>query len=623
MPLKKQNAFDRAESGSDRSSCEEQNAAGPIKDSTAYAQNHVTEHLHPAFVDSGFKYDTDRDCFAAEFEETYDEAALLDGQQAFADALQQFQEGIHSKYKSKVDLSATHTWTEVIEYAEVARRKYIGVEQRGIARKVNNGLKKFQTAAPAIEAWLKLLPSTSWYGSIICGGLTIILEAAVNLRKFRKETLTALDQIPQCIEKAEFLMRTYGYVRVNSQVGNLYLAILNALQYILEWYQRAAGIKFFSAFWKGPAYAERLKNKIKEVNLASQAMTERASQSDQMRLKEIRTVTAHSMVGELKILAVEARNHLYEVLKDTELWREAVQSWQQSRLTDEDQKAIENQALLEKEENNKAVRRSLLACFDAYHDDSSRDMERVLGYITSMTLGDQDRVGAMIQHPATQDWLFDPLFGALLVNGNCRRPDPIAPTSVACSLLIHVFTRKVSLPTLYWFCGLHAGGPHGNPLGMLRGLIGQLLGLSRCRCSPEDRKGLDMQDLGKLLKLFRRLLRRSTVDAPLVCILDGLSFYETRHQSSNLSQIISELAKFAKSSSPRLILLLTSPIRTSFVGRQRQIVDNVTVAEIPDHVCGAKQGLDSHHIMSTTEKRARKLSESLGSGRKASKGQDC
>lgn len=109
-------------------------------------------------------------------------------------------------------------------------------------------------------------------------------------------------------------MRTYGYVRVNSQVGNLYLAILNALQYILEWYQRAAGsesfvstegdravdslpiVKFFSAFWKGPAYAERLKNKIKEVNLASQAMTERASQSDQMRLKEIRTVTAHSMV---------------------------------------------------------------------------------------------------------------------------------------------------------------------------------------------------------------------------------------------------------------------------------------------------------------------------------------
>ncbi|KAL9589576.1 MAG: hypothetical protein Q9203_001642, partial [Teloschistes exilis] len=233
MALKERSSFEHSEIGSDQSLCEDQTGAASIKHSTAYAQDHVGGHLHPAFVDSGFR--------------------------------------------SKVDLTATHTWTEVIEYAEVARRKYTGVEQKGIARKINNGRKKFQTAAPAIEAWLKLLPSTSCYGSV----------AAVNLRKLRKETLNALDQIPQCIEKAEFLMRTYGYLRVNTQVGNLYLAILDALQYILEWYHRAAGMKFFGAFWKGPAYAERLKNKTKDVDLASQAMNERASQSDQTRLQKM------------------------------------------------------------------------------------------------------------------------------------------------------------------------------------------------------------------------------------------------------------------------------------------------------------------------------------------------
>ncbi|KAI4193013.1 MAG: hypothetical protein LQ350_008503 [Teloschistes chrysophthalmus] len=523
-----QSSSEHSELGSDQSLCEDQTGADPIKHSTAYAQNHVGEHLHPAFVDSGFRYDTDRDCFAAEFEEKYDEAALLDGQQAFTDALQRFQEGIEPKYKSKVDLTATHTWTEVIEYAEVARKNYTGVEQKGIARKVNNGLKKFQTAAPAIEAWLKLLPSTSCYGSV----------AAVNLRKLRKETLNALDQIPQCVEKAEFLMRTYGYVRVNIQVGNLYLAILDALQYILEWYHRAAGsessfvaeadslvdskpaVKFFSAFWRGPAYAERLKNKMKDVDLASQAMSERASQSDQRRLQIIVNNTAHTndQVEELKTLAIEARNHLYEVLKDTELWREAMQDWKQSRLQGQDQRMNEHQATLGKEGDSVAARKSLLASLGAYHDDSSRDMERVLAHITSMTLGDQDR-------------------------------------------------------------------------------------LMRLSC-------------WKLLKLFRRLLRRSTTEGPVVCILDGLSFYETRHQSSNLGRIISELAKLAKSDSPRLILLFTSPIRTSYNRRQRK-TDDITIAEISDHVSGAKQGLDSHHIMSATEKRARKMSESLGSRRKA------
>ena len=39
-------------------------------------------------------------------------------------------------------------------------------------------------------------------------------QAAVHLRKLRKDTLNALDQMPLCIEKAEFFIRTYGYMNV-------------------------------------------------------------------------------------------------------------------------------------------------------------------------------------------------------------------------------------------------------------------------------------------------------------------------------------------------------------------------------------------------------------------------
>ena len=51
--------------------------------------------------------------------------------------------------------------------------------------------------------------------------------------------------MPLYIEKAEFFMRTYGYPQLNVQVGNLYLAIIEALQHILEWYQRAAGCESY------------------------------------------------------------------------------------------------------------------------------------------------------------------------------------------------------------------------------------------------------------------------------------------------------------------------------------------------------------------------------------------
>ena len=151
-----------------------------IKDSAAYAKDGITEDLHPAFASSGVRYDTNRDCFAADSEDVYDEAVLFDSQKAFADALKQYQNGVKLKYKSQIDLCATHTWNEVMEYADRARNKYTGVGQKGIMKKIDNGLKTFQTAAPAIEAWLKLLPSTSIYGSIVCGGLTIILEVSID-----------------------------------------------------------------------------------------------------------------------------------------------------------------------------------------------------------------------------------------------------------------------------------------------------------------------------------------------------------------------------------------------------------------------------------------------------------
>ena len=54
--------------------------------------------------------------------------------------------------------------------------------------------------------------------------------------------------------------------------------------------------KYLSAFCKGPAYAEILKTKMKNVEIASEAMNERASQRGQKRLQEIHNITLHSMV---------------------------------------------------------------------------------------------------------------------------------------------------------------------------------------------------------------------------------------------------------------------------------------------------------------------------------------
>jgi len=215
-----------------------------------------------------------------------------------------------------------------------------------------------------------------------------------------------------------------------------------------------------------------------------------------------------------------------------------------------------------------------------------------------------------------QEWLLYPDHRGLLIHSNCRRHESISPASVACAMLIHIFSEKLPFATLYWFCGSHIKGPNGNPLGMMRNLICQLLCSSRGECSPEDLKDFDGQDLDKMLDLFTRLLQRSSDLIPVVCILDGISYYEGQHQSDHTCSIVHKLAKIAKSDSPVLKLLITSPQRTSHVHRERKVADNLTVVEIPLHVNGAKQGLNHREVVSSTERRARTMSESLGTGQK-------
>jgi hypothetical protein len=266
------------------------------------------------------------------------------------------------------------------------------------------------------------------------------------------------------------------------------------------------------------------------------------------------------------------------------------------------------------EEENSAARDSLLKLCDSNHDDISSDVEVALSQLASLPLCDQDRVGVIVQQLTVQKWLLDPNFEGLMIHGNSRRHDPISPASVACAMLIHVFSDKLAFATLYWFCGSRVKGPYGNPLGMIRGLICQLLCSPCCECSVEDHKDFDEQDLNKLLNLFARLLRRSSKMTPVVCIIDGISYYESRHQSDYTCAIIYKLAKLAKAESSILKLLITSPTRTSHIHRDSKIAEKLTIVEVPSHVRGAKQGFDFDGIASSVEIRARRMSESLGAG---------
>lgn len=149
--------------------------------SVDYTDNHVNGDLHRAFECPETMYNDESDRFIATADTFTDEKALSDSQRAYTEALQEYEREADPKYKTGIDLKAIHTWDEVIKQVETACDEYKGYDKEGIMTSIRCGLRNFYSAAPAIQAWLKLLPSTSVYGSVVCGGLTIILEVRLTL----------------------------------------------------------------------------------------------------------------------------------------------------------------------------------------------------------------------------------------------------------------------------------------------------------------------------------------------------------------------------------------------------------------------------------------------------------
>ena len=146
-----------------------------INTSVDFTVNHVDKELHSAFSDSGYSYDSETDRFAPETVATNGEKKPFE-YQAFKDELQTFTETAPLPNTIQSDLIDNCTWDDLIEQVDIAREKYRGIDKTGIVKSIRNGFKNFAAAAPAMEQWLHLLPSTSIYGSLVCGGLTIILR---------------------------------------------------------------------------------------------------------------------------------------------------------------------------------------------------------------------------------------------------------------------------------------------------------------------------------------------------------------------------------------------------------------------------------------------------------------
>lgn len=96
----------------------------------------------------------------------------------FLDALQKYEQSSNGNSVVAFSKEDVTSWADVLRHANTAAENYreAGTKKKGFKGELRGLVRKLEGAKAYAEPWMRLLPSESWQGSLVCGGISAILE---------------------------------------------------------------------------------------------------------------------------------------------------------------------------------------------------------------------------------------------------------------------------------------------------------------------------------------------------------------------------------------------------------------------------------------------------------------
>ncbi|KAF4545366.1 uncharacterized protein LTHEOB_5199 [Lasiodiplodia theobromae] len=487
----------------------------------------------------------------------------------FQDAFKDFEHGLG--YETEFSKQKVMTWDDVLRIAESEAEAYKQKgDGEGLKANIRGLFRKFHKFRVPVETCIKLLPSISWETSLVCGGLTVILQAASKLGKMREDTYTAMEEVPRAIARSSDLIAIYALSKrrkmLEEHVSQLFVSILKFLRNTLGWYAQNAAQKFVGALFRLDDYGKTVTASIDDFKDLINAVNEEAKMNEHQTIADIR-----QEVQGFKEWGMQVKNDIFKHLRVFEI---------------EQQNCI------------------LLDHLVYSHDQTNQDLHDSLAIGHTFALDVQDRTAWILQSPELTDWLCSPRLSLLEINaGEDRHETGNSSASFFSALLIRALLASGQSTVLYWFCGQHILEGWSE---MTQALIGQLIenGNERIQipASPQIRALDDLDEPERLLKLLRKCVKQELQHSPVCVIIDSVSFYEDRRRRYWTHKVIEELEsldRYLEKEKSSLKILLTSPVRSDFSSGHRE--SSVEVLDVPDVIDGCLQGLNEESLMNDIE----------------------
>ncbi|KAI9775618.1 MAG: hypothetical protein M1839_001019 [Geoglossum umbratile] len=535
---------------------------------------------------------------------------------------------------------------KALEDVKKSTEEYLkkGEGKESLKAKVRGCLRKFSENAQSFTVWLDFLPNDT-YGSLIYGGVSVILAAASKIGHARDGVLEALAEIPDILANAGIFNNMYkDSPRVHTAVSNLYVATLLALEYILFWFHQSAAsmaappTRIYKEsnnakgkFFKSKEYDDNLGTRISNIKECAKAVRREAELCQQ----EI-NINTNRTVQDIRLEQANIAHHLSQYLNDhiSSLLSNHATALKESILNDlygllantQGMQMLEEQSRCQIECNKEpeepqyerplsiARRITGLEPQVARRDVTGYELLNLLNtpftkiadsdirtcLRAEMSYREQDRVHSIVQSPKLKSFFSNDNSAVLLVNGNTGSPhNPRSSVSFFSATLVELI-RALNIPVIHFFCGLHRESEpetFSGPDGMMRALLQQLLSIA-----SEDHISLKKSTLKKLPgsnKRVRKLVGDLLVKrrrGPIFCIIDSISFFEIPRLEKRLKMALETLMKAVgdhTKGSGVVKLLVTTPQNSRCVSRMVRVEE---IFSVPDISQGTGQGLNRGRI---------------------------
>ncbi|OJJ68853.1 hypothetical protein ASPBRDRAFT_209306 [Aspergillus brasiliensis CBS 101740] len=542
-------------------------------------------------------------------------------------ALEEYNATTEDKYR--LDLTSSSLNEVLLDITEATGRYY--AKGKGIVNLPRQVGRSAGDYAEAIGPWLDLIPSDNGL-SLLSAGLKAILNITKKNAENRHKILDAFGKIPDVIAQTQKQRNVFIEVpKLGDEAIALYKVLVRCLAHLIAILNPS---KFKDSFRE---QAKRVGKKLVPYHTASdvdrllgevEASIRKFSQFLQLVRDEylleihengerllsqgssIHTNTEH-IEGKIDHMQHDI-NSLIKISKENVRKQQLTYVY-----------AVSSQnLLLESLRSDSSMANAPLACTpyisqqpnsqsflsgtELFHalrvnvNEPSEDVDYILKRLGQFDVAAQAQAQQLLSSEAFLQWIKSPLPQTLLVKGNYNMTGPgrISALSELCATLSLNISKNTNYIVLRTFCGLHEAPNHQNagPNWLIRSLITQLL-LSGTvshlvhidtRAFAESIKSHALRDL---CSLFRQLIEQLPKEATVICIIDGVSGFESETWRADLFDVLyilnqTVLNQYLK---PSFKLLLTTPFSHTMFIESSSIWFHYTVNLLPMRPAGGRE----------------------------------